>query len=490
MAYFNHAFYKSFLVTDANASTGTATSALTAGQLGIVDASTWETVNTAAAFTEPMYHLVQGSLHAKDNIAGNKFHGGYAESVKSKGINPKYVSKIWGSSCETAVASTVEVEVASDCHPCGSNLFLRLDVKGSPALRFLNHNAYAIGDSAGDSAVGNVPGLCCVAGQDYLDPALALAKMGKMLLLDPITAPFVAEDESVTGLTLGTVVGTGYSTATGVATTTTGSGTGLTVDITVTTGNITAVTVNNPGSGYENGDVITIVQGGGASDDETAVVVATAAGMVITTTAGGTVAYTIDQALGLAGSGNYTPSTDPVADGVTAKLRLKGAYVGTKFGDCSFDTRDFFDKEPVQLVASMLDETGNPCNDCGTVVTTPGKMAQTTGEHVIRQLLLTERYMQSPYNQGNKDSARIREIEGSTEITDAVDRSAYYKTYYVQHNVPRFNNPTGVFDNDQYVYEIFVKCDDTTTQTEVQNILNRLATAASLGTPNYAIDNI
>ena len=417
MAYFNHAFYKSFLVTDANASTGTATSALTAGQLGIVSAKSWETVDTASAFDLPMYHLVQGSLHGKDTIGGNKFHGGYAESVKSKGINPKYVSKIWGSSCETAVAATVAVTLASDCHPCGENLFLRLDVKGSPALRFLNHNAYAIGDSAGDSAAGDVPGLCCVAGQTHIDPALAAAKMGKMIIADPITAPFVAEK-----------VGGG---------------------VTITT---------------------------------------SASGSPVTAT------FTIEQALGLASSGNYTPSTDPVTDAVSVTLNLVGAYVGTKFGDCSFDTRDFFDKEPVQLVASMLDETGNPCNDCGTVVTTPGKMAQTTGEHVIRQLLLTERYMQSPYNQGNKDSARIREIEGSTEITDAVDRSAMYKTYYVQHNVPRFNNPSGVFDNDQYVYEIFVKCDDTTTQGEVENILNRLSYAAGLytspATPPYAIDDI
>lgn len=413
MAYFNHAFFKSFLATDASAATGTATSALTAGQLGIVDASTWETVNTAAAFSAPMYHLVQGSLHAKDTIGGNKNHGGYAESVKSKGINPKYVSRIWGSSCETAVASTVAVTLAADCHPCGENLFLRLDVKGSPALRFLNRNAYAIGDSAGDSAAGNVPGLCCVAGQTHIDPALAAAKMGKMIIADPITAPFVAEK----------------------------SGGG----VTITT---------------------------------------SASGSPVTTT------YTIEQALGLAASGNYVPSTDPVADAVSVTLNLVGAYVGTKFGDCSFDTRDFFDKEPVQLVASMLDETGNPCNDCGTVVTTPGKMAQTTGEHVVRQLLLTERYMQSPYNQGNKDSARIREIEGSSEVVSAIDRTALYKTYYVQHNVPRFNNPSGVFDNDQYVYEIFVKCDDTTTQGEVQNILNRLATAAGLAAPNYAIDNI
>jgi len=410
MAYFNHAFCKSFVATDASASTGTSTADLTAGQLGIVDASTWATVNTGAAFDAPMYHLVQGSLHANDTIAGNKNHGGYAESVKSKGINPKYVSRIWGSSCEAAVASTVKVAVGPKCHPCGENLMLRLDVKGAPALRFLNRNAYAIGDSIGE---GDVPGLCCVDGQEFLDPALALAKMGKMLLADPIVSPFVAEKV-----------------------------------------------------------------GGGIS------VTTSASGSPVTTV------YTIEEALGLASSGNYTPSTDPVADAVSAELSFVGAYVDTKFGNCSFDTRDYYGKEPVQLVASMLDETGNPCNDCGTVTSTPGKMQQTSGETVVRQLLLTERYMQSPFNQGNKDSARIREIEGSEEIVTAIDRSALYKTYYVQHNVPRFNNASSVFDNDQYVYEIFVKCDDTTTQGEVENILTRLATAANLGTPDYAIDNI
>ena len=37
---------------------------------------------------------------------------------------------------------------------------MRIDVKGSPALRFLNHNAYAIADSAN---------VCCVDGQEYID---------------------------------------------------------------------------------------------------------------------------------------------------------------------------------------------------------------------------------------------------------------------------------------------------------------------------------
>lgn len=62
-----------------------------------------------------------------------------------------------------------------------------------------------------------------------------------------------------------TAGGTGYTAATGVATTggTTGS-TGLTVDTTVTGGVITAVAINNLGSGYNIGDVITVT--GGNSD--------------------------------------------------------------------------------------------------------------------------------------------------------------------------------------------------------------------------------
>ncbi len=93
MAYFNHAFFKSFLAADASAADGTKTSALTAGQLALVDGSDW-TAHAAggAAFPVPgLAYLVQGSLHANDTIGGNKHHGGYAESVKSKGINPKFL---------------------------------------------------------------------------------------------------------------------------------------------------------------------------------------------------------------------------------------------------------------------------------------------------------------------------------------------------------------------------------------------------------------
>ena len=105
-------------------------------------------------------------------------------------------------------------------------------------------------------------------------------------------------------------------------------------------------------------------------------------------------------------------------------------------------------------------------------------MQQTQGEEVIRDLIMSERYRQSPYNQGNADSARFREIEMSDELLSAVDRSATYKAYYIQHSVPRFNNPSGVFDNDQYVYKIFVKCSDAGAQAEVEKLMTALATWA------------
>ncbi len=57
------------------------------------------------------------------------------------------------------------------------------------------------------------------------------------------------------------VGGTGYVSDTGVATTYNGSGSGATVDIVVSSGIITAVTVNTQGSGYTDNEVLTVVGG-------------------------------------------------------------------------------------------------------------------------------------------------------------------------------------------------------------------------------------
>ena len=69
---------------------------------------------------------------------------------------------------------------------------------------------------------------------------------------------------SVDALTL-SAGGTGYATAVGLATTTPNpNASGLTVKITAA-GAITVIALVNKGSGYNVGDIITIVQGGGAN---------------------------------------------------------------------------------------------------------------------------------------------------------------------------------------------------------------------------------
>jgi hypothetical protein len=77
-------------------------------------------------------------------------------------------------------------------------------------------------------------------------------------------------------------LGTGYTTATGVATTSAGGGTGLTVNITDTAGAITAIAINNAGTGYEVGDTITIV--GGSTPEILTVTAVTYANPAVTAT--------------------------------------------------------------------------------------------------------------------------------------------------------------------------------------------------------------
>jgi len=355
---------------------------------------------------------------------------------------------------------------------------MRIDVKGSPALRFLNHNAYAIADSAN---------VCCVEGQEYIDPALIIANMAKMALGDPLIKPFVAEAD-VDGVDASTLSagGNGYTVST-QATSGSSTGSGATINI-VSLGVSDAIatySIASAGSGYVAGDVLAVA---GGTDGAILVDSVSEGGVIVTTTTGGVstqAVYSIAEVV----DGTYVASTDPNgATKVSACVEFKGAYVDTVFGNCSFDTRDHFNAEPVEIIVSLLDETGNPCNDCGVASATPGSMQQTQGEEVIRELIMSERYRQSPYNQGNADSARIREIELSDELLAAVDRTSTYRAYYVQHSVPRFNNPSGVFDNDQYQYKIYVKCSDTAAQNAMEDFLQGLQAWAKDNGNNLPIE--
>jgi hypothetical protein len=44
-------------------------------------------------------------------------------------------------------------------------------------------------------------------------------------------------------------------------------------------------------------------------------------------------------------------------------------------------------------------------------------------------------------------------------MLEVIDRDSSYNRFYIQHHVPRFNNASSTFDNDQYLLEIIVADD-------------------------------
>lgn len=387
MAYFNHAFQKSFLMSSftekAKGQLGTTGNKLAKGELALVNAKTWTILDTTYADANAgccNIVIANGSLYQNDKIG--PFAGGYLESNKSKEINPKYVSRLYTVEANTAQAMVVNVgntpyttaEGTANCCKeflCGETYYLRIDVKGSPAMRFLDHNAYLTVDA--------YTGCCApdAIAPTVVDSTEVMIKWAQQIVNSPLISPFV----------LPVVVA-------------------------------------------EDG---TILYAPGTLDN----------------------------------LGNPWPTTWDTyvspghTEGECAGLILYGAYVDTKFGDCSFQISDFYEKEPVRIYASEVDLNGEPCLFTGICVVNEceGLQPNGLGESVLREMILSESYRQSFF----ATDIRIREITQGNQILDAVDRSLFYDALYLQHNVPRFNNPTGTFDNDQYLLQVYALAGDNGT---------------------------
>jgi hypothetical protein len=192
---------------------------------------------------------------------------------------------------------------------------------------------------------------------------------------------------------------------------------------------------------------------------------------------------------------DYVSSFDPTASGAAEDqscMRIAVAYVDTKFGNCTFTPTDFYELMPLNMLFSMTDETGDPCNvQCfevsgqydinGVIVkpyvpglTQPGAQAQGIGETVLRELILAGRYRQEAYPDSSRvESLRMREIEANPVLA-AVERQGFYNSINILHSVPRFNNPTGTFDNDQYLLTFYYEAgiDASALVTQLQDILD------------------
>lgn len=425
--YFPHAFRKSFLpASTVLASSGT-TANLTPGQIGFFDSKTYSAVTTPQASP---FILAEGSRYTSNTIGTNV---GYKESKKSKVINPKYVSRVMKVMAKSAQNQIVRID-SSGCAglSCDKTYYLRIDVKGSPALRFLNHNIYRVVDA-------KTP--CCDDENANVDHTPVLLQWADAInnsayLKDFVIATVWLESET-------------------------------SVSINPTAGSATIVVANADASKFSTGKKVEF-----DSLAKNSVVVSVGAA-----DSGGTgfTNVVLDKAATSSTDGTatiYSPvSTDTYVsattglDAVNSHMDIMTAYIDTKFGTCTFSPLDKYDIEPLLVYTSIVDASGDPCTvQCMTISEVqPPVQASGVGETVLRELILDGRYLQNYYADGmGVNSLRIREIEADPALS-LVNRDGLYDKVLILHHIPRFNNPSGTFDNDQYLLVINVPAGTSTT---------------------------
>jgi hypothetical protein len=439
--YFPNAFRKSFLPASTTLASSGSTAALTAGQIGFFDSKTFAAVTAQAA----PFILAQGSYFAADKIG--PVHGGYKESVKSKVINPKYISRLIKVTADAAQNQIVSVDPSAATINSDTTYRLRLDVKGSPALRFLNHQLYKTLDAhSGCDAVAGTT--------NTVDQNVILLKWKDQINEAPLLKDFVVA--KVWNLTTASVA------------------------IDPTAGSATIVVANADRALFQAGEKVVHASLAGGSQ-VVSVGAADSAGSgnanvvltknAVSSTNGNAKIYSE------VATGTYVPET--VANTIAAidsHLEITAAYVETKFGACTFTPTDKYELEPLFIYTSFVDESGDPCAVNGFVsaeIQAP-KQASGLGETVLRELILDGRYLQNAYPDSSRvDSLRMREIEADPALA-TVNKAGLYDQVLILHNVPRFNNPTSTFDNDQYLIVVHVP-----TGTSTDSITNFIVSSAS-----------
>jgi hypothetical protein len=479
MAYFPHAFHKMLVATAVapatpfKAGAAAATTTLTAGQVGVVDAFTNQTINIA---NTPVFgggvgqfsqvYLAQGSFHTKDKLS--PFHGGYQETVKSKGINPKYVSEFYVTASADPVKHAIQIsQVNCEKIACDTVYDLRLDIKGSPALRFLTHNVY--------QTLSVTTGCCTLNGgvPDPIDPNvvfLGWADQINGLAGGNNSLPFLNQFAAakVYNKTLLSTTASGTLGATQITIVAGGApaiAAGNKVKFTVGTVEYTAYVAST----YVSGVTVPLV-------DVNGVAFALPVAVLPLTTLKVYAEIT---------SATYVPLVGAPAKTVDSNIDIVAAYSDTEFGDCSFDPKDHFEKEPLLIYASLAayannsnDLGGNTCDvSCFNFgILSQGKQGKGFGETLVRELILAKRYQQEPWYQ----DPRMREVMDDTTLVE-IPRNAKYVVYYLLHSVPRKANPSGTFDNDQYLVKIVTQSRTAATAVNFEAWWN--AFLASAGSP-------
>lgn len=136
------------------------------------------------------------------------------------------------------------------------------------------------------------------------------------------------------------------------------------------------------------------------------------------------------------------PATVAYDATVKAGLRISAGYIDTKYGDCSFDPRDFYNTAPIQLeLAWVVDFPYAPdfANFPKPRRSKIAKFSRQSGEWLAREVIAAD-----VYNQYGFDSNDPRMREALDIVTRGlVDRNAYYKIYYLKYKTNKENENFG-----------------------------------------------
>ena len=240
------------------------------------------------------------------------------------------------------VLEICQTECGLDCETIYD---LRLDIKGSPALRFLTHNMYQI--------LSGYTGCCTFSGSnttpDKVDPTVVLLQWANQIngLNDQNGLPIIGGNSSIPFLNQ-FVQGIVWV-KTGLNTTATG---------TINTSSVTVASAGSGATAIQAGNKVKFVAGTGVNAVNVSAYVG--AGYTTGTTvplvnANGT-PFLLPQAVAAGTaikfyrtttSATYVPATGAAASQVDSCLDIVGAYMDTVFGDCSFSPMDHFETEPI-----------------------------------------------------------------------------------------------------------------------------------------------
>ena len=512
MSYFNHAFRKSFLATGptqtsltitnpAGVALGTAATTVngylnTAGlptyalnqlsatqtdqqadqYIGFFNAKTQLSVNLASMTTSACPLILAGSaIYTNDKIG--PLTGGYQETNKSKVINPRYISRAYR--VDPCTGNNAVVHVGSTYWTAGGGvLTVNSTITGTNTLYATSAtDVVAAPVTTTGSGTGMVISYDTTPGGKVSNSSVVILNPGKGYAVgDTVTIPYSSGAAGNAIVTILTVNAAGTDPVTG-----SGGAACCKEFMCGETYTLRLDIKGSPNLRYldHNSYLLASAYTGCCPDgaiaptpvNSTDVMVAWAKAIrnspivspfvqVVVQDEAGTLWYAPGtSAAFLAAQGANTWDNYVIGQahttGACAGLILNGAYVDTKFGDCSFQISDFYEKEPVRLYPSEVDLNGDPCAFDGICVVSQCAplQAQGFGETILRDMILSEAYRQNFF----ATDIRIREITQGNQILSSVDRSGLYYRYVIQHNVPRFNNPSSTFDNDQYLLEIYSK---------------------------------